>query len=69
VPGIVVVDGSGVEVEGVSVAKDKPGLVGGRVEVTKTDLVAAGVSSETVMHEPRLRHRMESNIQIFCIGG
>jgi hypothetical protein len=69
VPGVVVVDGSGVDGEGVSVGRDKPGLVGGRVDVMKTDLVGAGVSSETLMHEPRLRLMMESNIQIFCMRG
>ena len=69
VPAVVVVDESGVEGGGVSVGRDKPGLVGGRVEVTKTDLVAAGVSSEIVMHEPRLRLVSRSNIQIFFIRG
>jgi hypothetical protein len=37
-------DASGVEVNGTSVGRDKPGFVGGRVEVTKKDLVGAGVS-------------------------
>ena len=69
VPGVAVVDGSGVDGAAVSVGRDKPGLVGGRVEVTKTGLVGAGVSSETLMQEPRLRLRMESNIQIFFIQG
>lgn len=69
VPGVVVVDESGVDGEGVSVGRDKPGLVGGRVDVMKTDLVGAGVSSETLMHEPRLRLMRESNIQIFFIQG
>jgi hypothetical protein len=69
VPGVVVVNGSGVDGEGVSVGRDKPGLVGGRVDVMKIDLVGAGVSSETLMQEPRLRLRMASNIQIFFIRG
>ena len=69
VPGVVVVDASGVEVGGISVGRDKPGLVGGRVDVMKTDLVGAGVSSETLMHEPRLRLRRMSKIRIFCMGG
>ena len=69
VPGVVVVDESGVAGEGVSVGRDNPGLVGGRVDVMKTDLVGAGVSSETLMHEPRLRLMRESNIQIFFIQG
>ena len=69
VPGVVLVDESGVDGEGVSVSRDKPGLVGGRVDVMKIDLVGAGVSSETLMHEPRLRLMRESNIQIFFIQG
>ena len=67
VPGVV--KESGVSAGGVSVGKDKPGLVGGRVEVMKIDLVGAGVSSETVMHDAKLRLRMENNIHIFCIRG
>jgi hypothetical protein len=43
--------------------------VGGRVEVMKTDLVGAGVSSETLMQEPRLRLASRNNIQIFFIQG
>jgi hypothetical protein len=66
---VVLVEGSGVVVHGVSVERDKPGLVGGRVEVMKTDLVAAGVSSETLMHEPRLSPTMDSKIQIFFMMG
>ena len=69
VPGVVVVDESAVDGEGVSVGRDKPGRVGGRVEVTKIGRVGAGVSSETLMHEPRLRLMMESNIQIFFMRG
>jgi hypothetical protein len=69
VPGVVVVDESGVDGEGVSVGRDKPGLVGGRVDVMKTDLVGAGVSSETLMQEPRLRLRRASSIQVFFIRG
>jgi hypothetical protein len=67
VPGVPVVAASGVDAEAVSVDRDKPGLVGGRVEVTKIGTVGNGVSSETVMQEPRLRLRMASSIQIFFI--
>jgi hypothetical protein len=67
VPGVVVVDASAVDTGGVSVGRDKPGRVGGRVDVMKIDLVGAGVSSETLMHEPRLRLRMASKNQIFFI--
>ena len=66
VPGVVVVDASGVEVGGISVGRDKPGFVGGRVDVMKTDLVGAGVSSETLTQEPRLR--LVSRINIHRIG-
>jgi hypothetical protein len=69
VPGVPVVDGSDVDAGGVSVGRDKPGRVGGRVDVTKIDLVDAGVSSDTVIHEPRLRLMIESNIQIFFMQG
>ena len=62
-------DESGVDGAGVSVGRDKPGRVGGRVEVMKIGLVGTGVSSETLMHEPRLRLMRESNIQIFFIQG
>ena len=68
VPGVVVVDESGEGGEGVSVGRDKPGRVGGRVDVTKTDLVEAGVSSETLTQEPRLMLTSRSNIQNFFIG-
>jgi hypothetical protein len=69
VPGVVVVDESGVDGRGVSVGRDKPGLVGGRIEVTKTDLVGAGVSSETLIQEPRLKLVSRITIQIFFIKG
>lgn len=69
VPGVVVVDESGVDGGGVSVGKAKPGLVGGRVDVTKIALVGTGVSSENVMHELRLRLVSRSNVQIFFISG
>ena len=66
-PGVVVVDGSGVEVGGRAVGKDRAGRVGGRVEVTKTGASGAGVSSETVMQAARLRLAMKRKIQILFI--
>lgn len=66
-PGVPVEDGSDVDAGGMSVGRDKACLVGGRVEVTKTDLVGEGVSSETLMHELMLRHMMASNSQILFI--
>lgn len=66
-PGVVVVDGSGVEVAGISVGSDRAGLVGGRVEVTKIGTTGRGVSSETLMHELRLRLAIRRNIQILFI--
>jgi len=65
VPGVVVVDVSGVEVDGTSVGRDKPGLVGGRVEVTKRGAALVAVSCETLMQAPRLRLVSRSTIQIF----
>jgi hypothetical protein len=68
--GVVVVDGSGVEaveVGGTSVGSDKPGLVGGRVEVTKAGGASVAVSCETLMQEPRLRLASRIRIQIFFI--
>ena len=69
-PGVVVVDESGVEaveVGGTSVGKDKPGLVGGRVEVTKAGGADIAVSCETLMQEPRLKLVSRMSIQIFFI--
>jgi hypothetical protein len=68
VPGVAVVEASGVDDMGVSVGSARPGRVGGRVEVTKTGRVGAGVSPEILTHEPRLRLRMASKIQMFFIG-
>jgi hypothetical protein len=67
VPGVVVVDESGVDGEGVSVGRDKPGFVGGRVDVMKIGAVETGVSSDTVMQEPKLRLSRATKIQIFFI--
>lgn len=69
VPGVVVVDESEVDGEGVSVGRDKPGLVGGRVEVMKTDLGGGGVSSETLMHEASVKVMRSITIQIFFMRG
>jgi hypothetical protein len=66
---VVVPDASGVEAGGVSVGRDKPGLVGGRVEVMKMGAVDTGVSSETLMQEPRPRLSKVTRIQIFFIEG
>jgi hypothetical protein len=66
-PGVVVPDASCVEAGGVSVGNDRPGRVGGRVDVMKIGAVETGVSSDTVMHEPRLRLSRVTKIQIFFI--
>src|SRR5512134_2588296 len=55
VPGVVVVDTSGVKVSDMSVGKDKLCFVGGSVEVTNSAAVGAGVSSESVIQELRPR--------------
>jgi hypothetical protein len=66
VPGVVLVDSSDVEV-GVSVGADKPGFVGGSVAVLKRTAVGAGVTSETLMQEARLRVTTRVSVQIFFI--
>jgi hypothetical protein len=65
VPGVPVIDGSGVPVGRTSVGRETPGLVGGRVDVTNRAVEGAGVSWETLTQEPRLRLVSRSNIQIF----
>jgi hypothetical protein len=70
VPGVVVVGASGVEaveVAGTSVGRESPGLVGGRVEVTKAAGADVAVCGETVMQEPRLKLATRMSIQIFFI--
>jgi len=70
VPGVVVVDASGVEavdVGGNSVGRDNPGLVGGKVEVTKAGGTDVPISCETLMQEPRLRLVSRISTQIFFI--
>lgn len=69
VPGVVVVDESGVDGEGVSVGKDNPGLVGGRVEVTNAGGADVVCSGETVTQDARLRLMTRIRIQIFFIQG
>jgi hypothetical protein len=69
VPGVVVVDPSGVKVSEMSVGKDKLCFVGGSVEVTKRAAVGRGVSSEIVMQALRLKAARRSNSQIFFMGG
>ena len=66
-PGVVVVDVSGVDVGEIAVGRDKLGLVGGRVDVTKRGASGVGVSSETLMHELRLRVVIRRSIQILFI--
>jgi len=65
--GVVVVDGSSVDVGGTSVGRDKPGLVGGSVDVTKMGSGGTGVSSETLTQALRLRHAIKRIIQILFI--
>jgi hypothetical protein len=66
-PGVVVLDASEVEVGGISVGRDNPGFVGGRVEVTKRGGVFVAGSCETLIQEPRLRLMSRISIQIFFI--
>jgi hypothetical protein len=53
VTGVSVVDGSGVEVAGVAVGRDKPGRVGGRVEVINGSGVLAGIWGATLTQDAR----------------
>jgi hypothetical protein len=69
VPGVVVVDLSGVKVSEMSVGKDRFCFVGGRVEVTKRAAVGRGVSSEMVIQELRLKAARRINSQIFFMAG
>jgi hypothetical protein len=67
VPGVVVVEASSMDVGGTSVGRDKPDLVGGRVEVTKMGAGVFTVSCETLIQEIRLIVRSRSNIQVFVM--
>jgi hypothetical protein len=55
VPGVVVIDGSGVDVSAVAVGRDRPGRVGGSVEVTKGTGVRVAAWGTTFTHEARTR--------------
>jgi hypothetical protein len=65
VPGVVVMDGSGVVDDWVSVGKDKPGRVGGRVEVTKRGPASLAGSCASFTQELPTRLKSTMNIQIF----
>jgi hypothetical protein len=69
VSGVIVVDASGVEVGGTSVGRDKPGFVGGSVDVTKRGAAVFAASCETLTQEPRLKLVSRITIQIFFIKG
>ena len=62
---VMVIDGSGVAVDGVAVGRDKPGLVGARVEVTKRGGASVVTSGAILMQDARLKPRNRANIQIF----
>jgi hypothetical protein len=64
VPGVVVVDGSGVEVSAVAVGRARPGRVGGRVEVTKRTGVSVAVWGTTFTLEARTRLTSRIDIRI-----
>jgi hypothetical protein len=70
VPGVVVVDGSGVceAVNEVDVGNDKPGLVGASVDVTKRGGASVDASCATLIQEVRLMLTSRANIQNFFIG-
>jgi hypothetical protein len=62
VPGVTVIDGSLVAAVGVVVGRDKPGRVGGRVEVTKRG--AAAVDGPGAILTQAARRNVASRMQI-----
>ena len=67
VAGVVVAEPSGAAVSGVAVSRDKPGRVGGRVEVTKRGGASVVGPGATLIQEARLRLVSTMQIQIFFI--
>jgi hypothetical protein len=67
VPGVVVVDASSVDADGVSVSSDRPAFVGGRVEVTNRIGVSVAGSGAIFMHDDRLKAISRMNIRVFFI--
>ena len=65
VPGVVVVDVSGVDDAGVAVGRDKPGFVGGSVEVTKGGGAFVAASGASLMHDVSARLAASRPIQNF----
>jgi len=65
VPGVVVMDGSAVDDAGVAVGRDKPGFVGGRVEVTKAGGALVADSGASLMHDVSARLAASRPIQNF----
>jgi hypothetical protein len=66
---VVVVDASGVDVDGVAVGRDNPAFVGGRVAVTKEGGTAVVASGAILMHDVSIRLATRSPIQIFFMDG
>jgi hypothetical protein len=62
------VDESGVPVGGISVGRDKPGLVAGRVAVTKGGGAEVTACGEIFMQALKLRLPSRIKIQIFFIS-
>ena len=67
VPGVVVVDASGVEVGWVAVGNAKPALVGGRVEVTKRGGSSVASSGSILMHDDNVSTVSSARVQILFI--
>jgi hypothetical protein len=67
VPGVVVVDASRVEVGGISVGRDKPDLVGTRVDVTNRGGASVTGSCATLIQDDNIKDRSRIDIQIFFI--
>jgi hypothetical protein len=65
---VIVVNGSGVVVDGVAVGRDKPCRVGGRVEVTKRGGASVEGSGASLMQDVRTKMANRMNILIFFMG-
>jgi hypothetical protein len=68
VPAGVVLDGSGVVVNGVAVGRDNPCRVGGKVEVTKRGGVSVEGSGASLMQDVRTKIASRMDILIFFMG-
>ena len=64
---MVVVDGSSVAVNGVFVGRDKPGRVGGRVDVTKRGATSVAGSGAILTQDETIKLASRMDIQNFSM--